>query len=163
MLKYIVKERVFGFDKSKTPKFVAQNVITNSLSFNDLCHEISLVGLVPTGVVKFVLDGLIDTLNINLNKGISVQLGSFGCFRPGLNCKSQDKREDVDSKCIERLKIIFTPGSKFKDMLSKVSVERLDMESVPKDGIKPDDHSKPDGKDDGKDDHDDDNIPDPLS
>ena len=113
MLKYVVKERVFGFDKSITP--------------------------------KFVLDGLIDTLNINSNKGISVQLGSFGCFRSGLNCKSQDKKEDVDSKCIERLKIIFTLGSKFKAMLSKVSVERLDMKSI------------------FKDDHDEDNIPDPLS
>ncbi len=27
-LKYVVKKRVFGFDKTKTEKYVAQNVIT---------------------------------------------------------------------------------------------------------------------------------------
>jgi hypothetical protein len=46
--------------------------------------------MAPRGVVKMVLDGLIDTLNININKGFSVQLGDFGCFRPGINAKSQD-------------------------------------------------------------------------
>ena len=30
-LKYVVKKRVFGFDKTKTEKYVAQNVITLSL------------------------------------------------------------------------------------------------------------------------------------
>ena len=29
-LKYVVKKRVFGFDKTKTEKYVAQNVITNT-------------------------------------------------------------------------------------------------------------------------------------
>lgn len=79
-LRYVVKKTVFGFDKQKTEKFVAKNVITNTVDFQTLCEEITKVGLVPSGVVKFVLDALIDTLNINLRKGISVQLGDFGCF-----------------------------------------------------------------------------------
>ena len=77
-LKYVIKKRTFGFDKTKTEKYVAQNVITNTLDFRNLCDEITKVGLVPSGAVKFVLDALIDTLNMNLNKGISVQLGDFG-------------------------------------------------------------------------------------
>jgi predicted histone-like DNA-binding protein len=148
MLKYVVKKRVFGFDKTKAEKFVAQSVITNSVKFEDLCSEISKVGLVPTGVVKFVLDGLIDTLNINLNKGMSVQLGNFGCFRPGINCKSQDKEEDVNTKCIQRVKIIFTPGGEFREMLGKASLERLHVDGIGKDDFKPDDQHKPDPKDD---------------
>lgn len=76
-LKYVIKKRTFGFDKTKTEKYVAQNVITNTLDFRNLCDEITKVGLVPSGAVKFVLDALIDTLNMNLNKGISVQLGDF--------------------------------------------------------------------------------------
>ena len=110
-LKYVIKKRTFGFDKTKTEKYVAQNVITNTLDFRNLCDEITKVGLVPSGAVKFVLDALIDTLNMNLNKGISVQLGDFGCFRPSLNCDSQDTAKDVDSDTIRRVKIIFTPGT----------------------------------------------------
>ena len=123
-LRYVIKKRTFGFDKTKAEKYVAQNVITNSVDFRDLCEEITKVGMVPSGAVKFVLDALIDTLNLNLRKGISVQLGDFGCFRPGMNCESQDTEKEVDSDTIRRVKIIFTPGYKFKEMLSKVSVQK---------------------------------------
>ena len=94
------------------------------MDFRDLCEEITKVGMVPSGAVKFVLDALIDTLNLNLRKGISVQLGDFGCFRPGMNCESQDAEKDVDSDTIRRVKIIFTPGYKFKEMLSKVVFQK---------------------------------------
>ena len=86
-LKYVVKKRVFGFDKTKTEKYVAQNVITNTVNFRDLCKEVSMFGMIPEGAVKHVIDALIDALNTNLNKGLSVQLGDFGCFRPGMSCK----------------------------------------------------------------------------
>ena len=43
-LKYVIKKRTFGFDKTKTEKYVAQNVITNTLDFRNLCDEITKVG-----------------------------------------------------------------------------------------------------------------------
>ena len=122
-LRYVIKKRTCGFDKTKAEKYVAQNVITNTVGFQRFVRGIiSRNG--PSGAVKFVLDALIDTLNLNLRKGISVQLGDFGCFRPGMNCESQDTEKEVDSDTIRRVKIIFTPGYKFKEMLSKVSVQK---------------------------------------
>lgn len=123
-LNYEVKKRVFGFDKTKTEKCVAQLKTLGMVEFGDLCDEVTKVGMAPRGVVKMVLDGLIDTLNMNINKGFSVQLGDFGCFRPGLNAKSQDKEEDVKSDTVYRRKIIFTPGQQFKEMLTRASVTR---------------------------------------
>lgn len=123
-LKYVVKKRVFGFDKTKTEKYVAQNVITNTVNFRDLCKEVSMFGMIPEGAVKHVIDALIDALNTNLNKGLSVQLGDFGCFRPGMSCKSQKEEKDVDADTVRRVKIVFTPGYKFKDMLDNVSIYR---------------------------------------
>ena len=96
------------------------------VGFKDLCDEVSKIVMAPRGVVKLVLDGLIDTLNMDINKGFSVQLGEFGCFRPGINAKSQDKLEDVTASTIYRRKIIFTPGFYFKDMLTRASVEKMD-------------------------------------
>ena len=122
-LKYVVKKRVFGFDKTKTEKYVAQNVITNTVNFRDLCKEVSMFGMIPEGAVKHVIDALIDALNTNLNKGLSVQLGDFGCFRPGMNCKSQNEEKDVDADTVRRVKIVFTPGSKFKAMLGGANIE----------------------------------------
>lgn len=123
-LNYEVKKRVFGFDKTKTEKYVAQLKTLGMVEFGDLCDEVTKVGMAPRGVVKMVLDGLIDTLNMNINKGFSAQLGDFGCFRPGLNAKSQDKEEDVKSDTVYRRKIIFTPGQQFKEMLTRASVTR---------------------------------------
>ena len=123
-LNYEVKKRVFGFDKTKTEKYVAQLKTLGMVGFGDLCDEVTKVGIAPRVVVKMVLDGLIDTLNMNINKGFSVQLGDFGCFRPGLNAKSQDKEEDVKSDTVYRRKIIFTPGQQFKEMLTRASVTR---------------------------------------
>ena len=123
-LNYEVKKRVFGFDKTKTEKYVAQLKTLGMVEFGDLCDEVTKVGMAPRGVVKMVLDGLIATLNMNINKGFSVQLGDFGCFRPGLNAKSQDKEEDVKSDTVYRRKIIFTPGQQFKEMLTRASVTR---------------------------------------
>lgn len=124
---YEVKKRVFGFDKTKTEKYVAQMKTLGILEFTDLCDEVTKVGMALRGVVKMVLDGLIDTLNIN--KGFSVQLGDFGCFRPGINAKSQDKEEDVKEDTIYHRKIIFTPGSYFKDMLTRASVTRASWDN----------------------------------
>lgn len=40
-LRYVIKKRTFGFDKTKAEKYVAQNVITNTVDFRDLCEEIT--------------------------------------------------------------------------------------------------------------------------
>lgn len=85
-----------------------------------------MFGMIPEGAVKHVIDALIDTLNTNLNKGLSVQLGDFGCFRPGMSCKSQKEEKDVDADTVRRVKIIFTPGYKFKDMLDNVSIYKTE-------------------------------------
>ena len=52
------------------------------VGFKDLCDEVSKIGMAPRGVVKLVLDGLIDTLNMDINKGFSVQLGEFAVSVP---------------------------------------------------------------------------------
>nr|WP_302831759.1 HU family DNA-binding protein [uncultured Bacteroides sp.] len=148
-LNYEVKKRVFGFDKTKTEKYVAQMKTLGMLEFEDLCDEVTKIGMAPRGVVKMVLDGVIDTLNININKGFSVQLGDFGCFRPGINAKSQDKEEDVKASTIYHRKIIFTPGFYFRDMLTRASVTRAswDNEGTVSGG----ESSNPDGNGSGED------------
>lgn len=157
-LKFVVKKKVFGFDETKTEKYVAQNLITNTVNFRDLCKEISMYGMIPEGAVKHVIDALIDTLNTNLNKGLSVQLGDFGWFRAGIRSKSQNTAEEVDADTIQRAKIVFTPGYKFKDMLDKVSLHKVQPSSdnvVGGDG-EPGDPGNPDERNGGGE------APDPL-
>lgn len=126
-LKYVVKKTVFGFDKTKTPKYVARPLLAGTVDYPALCDQVTKVGMAPRGVVKMVTDGLIDAIKWNLENHLSVKLGDFGTFRPTLNCKSQDKEEDVNANALCRRKIIFTPGSYFKDMLHDVSIQKFDI------------------------------------
>lgn len=125
-LKYVVKKTTFGFDKTKAEKYVARpfNVVT--VDFKMLCDQVTKVGFVPRGTVKSVLDGLIDSLITYMEIGASVSLGEFGTFRPSFGCKSQDDEKGVTAETLKNRKIIFTPGSMFKGMMSSVSIQKVD-------------------------------------
>ena len=106
-LRYVIKKRTFGFDKTKAEKYVAQNVITNTVDFRDLCEEITKVGMVPSGAVKFVLDALIDTLNLNLRKPFSgTLLFGFFCDVDGDDTLTVDHEELSVAQWFDRDKII---------------------------------------------------------
>ena len=123
-LKYVVKKTTFGFDDTKAEKYVARPFNVVNVDFKMLCDQVTKVGFVPRGTVKSVLDGLIDSLKTYMEIGASVSLGDFGTFRPSFGCKSQNDAKGVTTETLKNRKIIFTPGYKFKEMLSKVSVQK---------------------------------------
>ena len=126
-LKYVVKKTVFGFDETKTAKYVARPLLAGSVDYSALCDQVTKVGLVPRGVVKMVIDGVIDALEWNLTNHLSVKLGDFGTFRPAFGCKCQEEEKDVTADVLRHRKIIFTSGSHFKEMLRKVSIQKFDI------------------------------------
>ncbi len=44
-LRYVIKKKKFGFDKTKAEKYVAQNVINNTVDFRDLWEGMTKVYL----------------------------------------------------------------------------------------------------------------------
>lgn len=126
-LKYVTKKTVFGFDKDKTVKYVARPMLAGTVSYPELCNQVTMVGMAPRGVVKMVMDGMIDAIKLNLVNHLSVKLGDFGTLRPSFRCKSQDDEKSVDANTLYRRKIVFTPGEPFKEMLRKVSIQKFVM------------------------------------
>ena len=124
-LKYLVKKTTFGFDKSKTEKYVARPMVMGTVGFANLCDQATKVGMAPRGVVKLVIDGVIDALAMNLVNGLSVKLGDFGTFRSSFGCKSQDEAKNVSAETLRHRKIIFTPGELLKNMLHTVSIQKF--------------------------------------
>lgn len=126
-LKYVVKKTTFGFDKDKAEKYVARPFNVGTVDFKMLCEQVTKVGFVPRGIVKSVLDGLIDSLKTYMEIGASVSLGEFGTFRPSFGCKSQDDAKGVTTETLKNRKIIFTPGSLLKGMIKTVSIQKLEL------------------------------------
>ncbi len=79
-LKYVVTKQVFGFDKSKTEKYVARLVVSGQVSFSRLCTQVGQICGAHRGTVQLVIAGLVDALINNPDDGKSVQL----CFHQ--NC-----------------------------------------------------------------------------
>lgn len=153
-VKYRKRKIVLQFDKENPlSKYVATNVIIGSIGYNKLCDEVNQRTGMHRGIVDVVLKGVQDTMISFLEEGFSVKLGEFGSFHPSIQAKSQDKEEDVDSDTISRVKIIFTPGNKFQQMLGGVSKESFSNTS--KDGEE--DKGKPDNPGGGSEDE----TPDP--
>lgn len=121
-LRYKKKKIVLNFDENKTEKYVASNVLVGTLSYEKLCSEVNQRTGIHRAMVDIVSKGLMDAMISFLEEGFSVKLGEFGSFCPAINAKSQDKEEDVNVSTIIRKKIIFTPGTHFKQMLNATGV-----------------------------------------
>lgn len=154
-VRYRKKKIVLHFDKENpVEKYVAANVLVGSIEYGKLCHEVNQRTGVHRGIVDVVLKGVEDTMLAFLEEGFSVKLGEFGSFRPAIEAKSQDKEESVDASTVSRVKIVFTPGTHFKEMLNGVSIESFSGNSE-KSGEDGADGESGDGSDDGE-------SPDPI-
>ena len=69
-LNYEVKKRVFGFDETKTEKYVAQMKTLGVVGFKDLCDEVSKIGMAPRGVVKLGAGRIDRHLEYGYQQGI---------------------------------------------------------------------------------------------
>lgn len=124
-LKYEIKKTVFGFDKTKTAKYVARPVSAGVITFADLCDQVTQISSAHRGVVKMVLDGLIDAMEMNMKNGMNVRLGEFGSFRPTFGASAQLSAATVSTQTLKRRKIVFAPGEKLKDMIQNVSIQKF--------------------------------------
>ena len=124
-LNYVVTKRTFGFDESKTTKFVAKSVTNGSISNDKLCRKVSVLCGIHRKIVDLVISGATDVMAEALDDGKTVRLGEFGLFRPTISAKAADEEEDVTASTITKRRIVFTPGSIFKDTLESMAVTRM--------------------------------------
>lgn len=124
-LQYVVAKRVFGFDKSKTEKYVAKSVGSGELSFDKLCAKVSRILGIHRKTVDLVAAGLVDIMSEEIDDGKTVRLGEFGLFRPSFVGKSAETEIGVTANNIVRKRILFFPGKAFSTMLGSMSITRM--------------------------------------
>lgn len=127
--RYVIRKRMIGIGSAKAEKYVAASYSVADIDFNQLCDQVTSQGLMPRGVVKSVMDGLIDALCTYTSIGATVRLGDFGSIRPGLNGKSQKDAKDVTANVVYRQKLIFVPGKRLKNMMKQSGVTRMVYDS----------------------------------
>ena len=152
-LEYIVTKRVFGFDESKTEKYVARSVNSGKIDFSKMCAKVSRICGVHRKVVDLVVSGLVDMMAEDIDEGKSVQLGEFGIFTPTVRAKSSTKEEDIKASSIIGRKIRFFPGKIFKRTLEDMRItQRMEPDTDYTISGNGENNQKPDAGGDGKDD-----------
>jgi len=124
-LKYVVKKTVFGFDQTRTEKYVARPLLAGTVNYPELYEQAAKRCMgVSNSMIRMVIDDLIKVLEWNLLNHMSVKLDDFGTFRPGLGCKPQSEEKDVNADVLCRRKIIFTTSGNSKRILDNASVRK---------------------------------------
>lgn len=123
-LEYVVTKRIFGFDDTKTEKYVAKSVGSGRVKFEKMCARVSRICGVHRKTVDLVVSGLVDMMADDIDDGKTVQLGEFGLFRPTIRTKSAATAEEVTASNIVTKRIVFKPGKIFQRTLTDMSVTR---------------------------------------
>ena len=81
-------KKAFGFDKSKTEKYVIVPDRATVVGFEALCDQVAAVSGINLGMVQSVVYGLVKSMTTFIRQGHSVQVTGFGTFVPSFNAKS---------------------------------------------------------------------------
>ncbi len=107
------------FSESGQVKYYPQIAQTTPLSVTDICERIEQRSTVASADAKAVLDSLETTLREAILAGKSVRLGDLGSFRPTLRVKqTETEAAKVTADNVQGVRIIFTPSSALRSMLS---------------------------------------------
>lgn len=122
-MKYKLIERRNPQKPEEPKKWFANPVNQGTVSTYQLSKKISGRSSLTRGDISNVLENLIDELPTYLINGHSVKLGDFGTLRLSISGKGSDTPESYTTANIEKVKVIFTPGTKLKKELGDINFE----------------------------------------
>ena len=122
--KVIQRSVIGGQDKGKK-KFYASANSTGTTNLDVLTKEIERSSTVNGADIRAVLYALLDIIPDHLEAGNIVQLGEMGNFKIHISSDGEDTAEEVGLKSIRGSKIIFNPGKKFKEVLTRLDFKKI--------------------------------------
>lgn len=121
-LKFRRIKKAFGFDKTKTEKYVVTPDRGAVVPFKDLCEQIALVSGVNKGNVVATLDALAVSMRTYILQGHAVRVEGIDTYVPSFNAKSSPVEGETNADSIYRMKLRFIPCSELRDMMYKIEV-----------------------------------------
>ncbi|UOB16420.1 HU family DNA-binding protein [Abyssalbus ytuae] len=100
-----------------TKKYYATGITTGETNIEALTTRIEKISTVSGADVRAVLYALVDVATDELAEGRIVRLGDLGSMRVSISSHGHDTPEEVTAHSVKNQKVLFTPGSKIKNML----------------------------------------------
>ena len=108
-------------------RYYASANVTGMMDFDTICDVVADRSTASDGDVALVLLGLIRCMQEALLRGEVVQLGALGNF--SLGSSGVVNADDFHASLIRKPRIIYSPGVKLREMIAKVSIERIGQET----------------------------------
>lgn len=105
-------------------KFYAMPVMDGELTLAGLTKAIEKICTVSGADIRAVLYALVDVAVDSLADGTIVRLGDLGSLRITISSEGKATVEEVNGNCVKSASVIFTPGSRIKDMLATVKYQK---------------------------------------
>ena len=105
-------------------KFYANPVMDGELTLAGLTKAIEKICTVSGADIRAVLYALVDVAVDSLADGTIVRLGDLGSLRVTLSSEGKATEKEVKADCIKSTSVIFTPGTRIKEMLSAAKFEK---------------------------------------
>lgn len=115
-------KKAFGFDKTKTEKYVVTPDRGAVVPFKDLCVQIALVSGVNKGNVIATLDALAVSMRTYILQGHSVRIDGLGTIVPSFNAKSSLVEGEANVDSIYRMKLRFIPCAELREMIHNIEI-----------------------------------------
>ena len=126
MLKYKLIQRANPGDRTKPAKWYASPTSRGRKSIKQISNDVSGSSSVSRGDIQNVILSLVDQIPKYLVDGQSVELGELGTLRISFSSEGVDNKEDFNTSKIEKAKIVFTPSTAMKEILSGLHFEAED-------------------------------------
>ncbi|BDD08882.1 DNA-binding protein [Fulvitalea axinellae] len=124
-VKYRVLELANPRDRQAPKKFYAKAVKTGDVSLRDLSKEMIQQSTISSADAMAVLEMLTQLVTKHIQNGRIVRLGDLGNFRLNIKSRGEETEDKVSANSIIGQKVIFTPGSEFKDLLKLTKFEKV--------------------------------------
>lgn len=105
-------------------KFYASPVMNGEVSLDKLTKSIEKISTVSGADIRGVLYALVDVMVNSLDDGQIVRLGDLGSLRISLKSEGMATAEEVQHTSIKAASVIFTPGTRLKEMLNGVKFQK---------------------------------------
>lgn len=123
-MKYEIRRRINPLTEDKKAKYYARPFYEGVIDIKTLSKDISDASTVNTADVKGVIEALLQVIPKYIKMGNIVKAGDLGNFKISFSSEGKDKAEDISSRDITGVKIIFTPSVEFKNSIKDINITK---------------------------------------
>src|ERR1700752_400125 len=124
-VKFNVTARKDPRDQASQPKYYATVKSTGRIDNHGIAKSINNMSTVNSVDVAAVLEAFMNVVPDQLAEGKIVELGDFGSFRVSVSSEGAEEAADVNVRSITDVRVLFTPGKRFKKLLNTTELEKF--------------------------------------